>query len=49
VIIAPVLMLMMWRHSLHACHLDPIEPNNFLDCLIDLLTRGFEVSGSRTH
>ena len=48
VIIAPVLMLMMWRHSLHLCHLDPIEPNNFLDCLVDLLTRGFEAPGSRS-
>jgi AcrR family transcriptional regulator len=48
VIIAPVLMLTMWRHSLHSCHLDPIEPNNFLDCLIDLLTHGFEVPGSRS-
>ncbi len=43
VIIAPVLMLMMWRHSMHYCHLDPIEPDDFLDCLIDLLTRGLEV------
>lgn len=42
VIIAPVLMLMMWRHSLHYCHLEPIEPDAFLDCLLDLLTRGFE-------
>ncbi|MCM0044929.1 MAG: TetR/AcrR family transcriptional regulator [Burkholderiaceae bacterium] len=48
VIIAPVLMLMMWRHSLHACHLDPIEPNAFLDCLVDLLTRGFEPAGARS-
>lgn len=42
VIIAPVLMLMMWRHSLHYCHLEPIEASAFLDCLVDLLTRGFE-------
>ncbi len=42
VIIAPVLMLMMWRHSLHYCHLVPIEADDFLDCLIDLLTRGLE-------
>lgn len=46
VIIAPVLMLVMWRHSLHYCHLEPIEPDAFLDCLIDLLTRGFETSPS---
>jgi AcrR family transcriptional regulator len=44
VIIAPVLMLMMWSHSLHYCHLEPIEANAFLDCLVDLLTRGFETS-----
>lgn len=42
VIIAPVLMLMMWQHSMHACHLDPVEPTAFLDCLVDLLTLGFE-------
>ena len=46
VIIAPMLMLTMWRHSLHACHLDPIDPDAFLDCLVDLLTRGFETPGS---
>lgn len=43
VIIAPVLMLMMWRHSLHYCHLEPIEADDYLDCMIDLLTRGLEV------
>jgi len=47
VIIAPMLMLTMWRHSLHACHLDPIDPDAFLDCLVDLLTRGFETPNSR--
>jgi AcrR family transcriptional regulator len=47
VIIAPMLMLTMWRHSLHACHLDPIDPDAFLDCLVDLLTRGFETPSSR--
>jgi AcrR family transcriptional regulator len=48
VIIAPVLMLMMWRHSLHFCHVEPIDPTNFLDCLTDLLTHGFEMPGSRS-
>ena len=48
VIIAPLLMLTMWRHSLHACHLDPIDPAAFLDCLVDLLTRGFETPSSRS-
>ncbi|MCE2867051.1 MAG: TetR/AcrR family transcriptional regulator [Oxalobacteraceae bacterium] len=47
VIIAPMLMLTMWRHSLNACHLDPIDPDAFLDCLVDLLTRGFETPNSR--
>ena len=49
VIIAPLLMLTMWRHSLHACHLDPIDPDAFLDCLVDLLTRGFETLSSRSR
>jgi AcrR family transcriptional regulator len=48
VIIAPMLMLTMWRHSLHACHLDPIDPDAFLDCLFDLLTRGFETPSGRS-
>jgi hypothetical protein len=48
VIIAPMLMLTMWRHSLHACHLDPIDPDAFLDCLVDLLTRGFETQSGHS-
>ncbi len=48
VVVAPVLMLMMWQHSMHSCHLDPVEPTAFLDCLVDLLTRGFEPPASRT-
>ena len=46
VIIAPVLMLMMWRHSLHYCHVEAIEADDYLDCLIDVLTRGLEIPPS---
>ncbi len=48
VVVAPVLMLMMWQHSMHSCHLDPVEPATFLDCLVDLLTRGFELPAGHT-
>jgi AcrR family transcriptional regulator len=40
VIVAPVLMLMMWKHSYSACQLEPISPRAYLDCLIDLLLNG---------
>lgn len=40
VIVAPVLMLMMWKHTFGACQAEPISPAKFLDCFIDLLTHG---------
>jgi len=40
VIVAPILMLMMWKHSFSACQAEPISPAKFLDCFIDLLTHG---------
>lgn len=40
VIVAPVLMLMIWKHSLSCCRLEPISPQAYLDCFIDVFLRG---------
>ncbi len=40
VIIAPVMMLMLWKHSFTGCRQGPIDSHAYLDCLLDLLTRG---------
>lgn len=40
VICAPIIMLMMWKHSFNACQIEPISPENYLDCFIDLVLRG---------
>ncbi len=42
VLIAPVLMLMLWKHSFTGCRSEPIDPQAYLECLLDLLTRGLE-------
>ncbi len=42
VLIAPVLMLMLWKHSFTGCRSEPIDTEAYLDCLLDLLTRGLE-------
>jgi AcrR family transcriptional regulator len=40
VIVAPVIMLMLWRHSFHTCQPAPISPADYLECVIDLLMHG---------
>jgi AcrR family transcriptional regulator len=40
VIIAPMLMLMMWKHSMGPCNMGEMDPNQFLDSFIDLSLRG---------
>ena len=42
VLIAPVMMLMLWKHSFAGCRSEPIDNQAYLDCLLDLLTRGLE-------
>ena len=42
VLIAPVLMLMLWKHSFTGCRSEHIDTQAYLDCLLDLLTRGLE-------
>lgn len=40
VICAPIIMLMMWKHTFGACQTEPVSPQQYLDCFIDLLLRG---------
>lgn len=40
VICAPVIMLMMWKHSFGACQNDSMSADDYLQCFIDLLLRG---------
>ena len=42
VIVAPVLMLMMWKHSFHSCRLEPISAPDYLDCFLDLMLNGLQ-------
>lgn len=44
VIVAPVLMLMMWKHSFHSCRLEPISAPDYLECFLDLLLNGLQAS-----
>jgi len=43
VIVAPVVMLMLWKHSFQACRIDPISAPAYLDCFLDLITQGLQV------
>lgn len=40
VIVAPVIMLMLWKHSFGACQPEPASPLAFLNTFIDLLFNG---------
>jgi AcrR family transcriptional regulator len=42
VIVAPIVMLMMWKHSFHSCRLEPISANDYLNCYLDLLINGLQ-------
>lgn len=51
VIVAPMVMLLMWKHSFNSCRLEPISSSDYLDCFIDLITHGLraESSSSSSH
>lgn len=51
VIVAPMVMLLMWKHSFNSCRLEPISSSAYLDCFIDLITRGLrtESPSSSSH
>lgn len=40
VVCAPVLMLIMWKHSFSVCHTKPLSPGPYLDSLIDVFLHG---------
>jgi AcrR family transcriptional regulator len=40
VIVAPVMMLMLWKHSFIACQSKPVSPQSYLDTFLDLLFAG---------
>jgi AcrR family transcriptional regulator len=40
VVCAPMLMLMMWKHSFSACQAEPVSPNDYLNSFIDLFLHG---------
>lgn len=48
VICAPIIMLMMWKHSFGACQAEPVSPKEYLECFSDLLLRGLLIEPSMT-
>jgi len=48
VIVSPILMLMLWRHSFDLCRPEPISVSNYLDTVIDLMMHGLLPSPSRS-
>jgi AcrR family transcriptional regulator len=42
-ICAPMLMLMMWKHSFSACRAEPMSPDDYLNSFIDLFLHGLLV------
>ncbi|MBS1186880.1 MAG: TetR/AcrR family transcriptional regulator [Burkholderiaceae bacterium] len=40
IIVAPIVMLMMWRHSASAYHAAPVSPEPYMDSFIDLCLHG---------
>ena len=40
VLIAPMLMLISWKHSPGACNMDPVDPTAFLDSFLDMALHG---------
>jgi AcrR family transcriptional regulator len=49
VIVAPMVMLMMWNQSFSACRMEPIKPQDYLDCFIDLVLHGLLVAPPATN
>lgn len=44
VLVAPILMLLIWRHSMVCCQEVPVEPRNYLSIHLDLLRKGLQSS-----
>ncbi len=43
-IVAPVIMLMMWKHSFATCGLQAISAPEYLNCFLDLITHGLQAA-----
>ncbi|MGB4344896.1 MAG: TetR/AcrR family transcriptional regulator [Burkholderiaceae bacterium] len=44
VIVAPVIALMMWKHSFASCGLQAISAPDYLNCFLDLITHGLQAT-----
>lgn len=44
VIVAPMMMLMLWKHSFASCKAETFEPLEYLESVIDLLSHGLLVA-----
>jgi AcrR family transcriptional regulator len=44
VIVAPVIMLMLWKHSFGVCQAEAMSPSTFLNTFLDMLLTGLLVS-----
>ena len=49
IIAAPMMMLIMWRHSFSACRPESIAPDEYLKCFIDLMLNGLLTSKPETE
>jgi AcrR family transcriptional regulator len=47
-IVAPVVMLMLWKHSFNACQTEKVSPTIFLNTFLDLLLHGLLVPPAAT-
>lgn len=46
VVVAPMLMLMLWKHSFHSCQAEVFAPDDYLDNFIDLCLHGLLADGA---
>lgn len=49
VVMAPMLMLLLSKHSFNACHARALEPADYLDSFIDLCLHGLLADGGPVH
>lgn len=49
VIIAPILMLLIWRHSMTGCHNDADDPRVYLQTHLDLVRQGLRQLGDESQ
>lgn len=42
VLVAPILMLLIWRYSMSCCQCNPVDPRSYLSVHLDLLRQGLQ-------